>query len=132
MATIKSNAKMQVTSESVSGAAGGTLGARFAGVKKPGGTFERAVESVALQVPCVVAVPAVAVQVAGEPRAWVPFMNWTEPVTPGPLLVEPVTVALRVTMAPEVTVVELEVTAVVVGTVPVVTTVIVVEPLPEV
>lgn len=104
-----------------SGAAGGTLGVRD-GLMKPGGRFESAVESVALQIPCVVVVPAVAMQVAGEPSACVPFMNWTVPVTPGPLLVEPVTAALRVTIAPDVIVVELAVTTVVVGTVPVVVT----------
>ena len=73
MITNISSAKMQLAS--ASGAAGGTRGVRFAGLSKPGGRFDRAVESVAAQVPGVVLVPAVAVQAAAVPRAWVPFMN---------------------------------------------------------
>jgi hypothetical protein len=47
-------------------------------------------------------------------------MNWTVPVTPGPFFADEVTVAFSVTEAPEATVVELAVTAALVGTVPVV------------
>ena len=114
-----------------SGAAGGVLGARFDGLKRAGGTLERAVESDAVQVAEVVEVPAVEVQLTGFPWVWVPFMNWTAPVTPGPFFVELVMVALRVTMLPEVTVVALAVIAAVVGTVPVVVTATVVLPVLE-
>ena len=76
-----------------------------------------------MQVAAVVEVPAVAVQLTGEPRACVPFMNWTVPVMPAPFLAELVTVALSMTVAPEAIVEEPEVRAVVVATVPVVVTV---------
>ncbi len=73
MLTIRRSARTLVTR--ARGAAGGTRGVRD-GVRNPGGTLERAWESVAVQVPPVVAVPALEVQVCGEPRACVPFMNW--------------------------------------------------------
>ena len=67
MTMIRSRAKTQVM-RVVSGAAGRTFGVRD-GLKKPGGAFESAGESDAIQVATVVEVPAVAVQLAGEPRA---------------------------------------------------------------
>ena len=68
-----STAKMQLAS--ARGAAGGTCGVGFDGLIKPGGRFDSAVESVAVQVPGAVLVPAVAAQAAGVPSACVPFMN---------------------------------------------------------
>jgi hypothetical protein len=82
-----------------------------------------------VQVAAVAEVPAVAVQLTGEPRACVPFMNWTVPVMPAPFLAELVTVALSMTVPPEAIEVEPEVSAVVVATVPVLLTVTVPEPL---
>jgi hypothetical protein len=70
--------------------------------------------SVAVQVPGVVGVPAVGVQVAAVPSAVVPFMNCTVPVGPARALVFPVTFAERVTLPPDATVVTLGVTTVVV------------------
>jgi hypothetical protein len=90
----------------------GERGARFdplGGVRR-----DRVVISVAVQVPGVVLVPAVGVQVAGVPRAVVPFMNVTVPVGPAALLLVPVTFAVRVTLPPELMLVALAVTTVVV------------------
>ena len=56
-------------------------------------------------------------------------MNWTVPVMPGPFLAELVTVALSMTVAPEVIVLEPAVRAVAVETVPEVPTVSVPVPL---
>jgi hypothetical protein len=74
--------------------------------------------SVAVQVPGVVLVPAVGVQVAGVPRAVVPFMKVTVPVGPAALLLVPVTFAVSVTLPPELMLVALDVTTVVVTWVP--------------
>jgi hypothetical protein len=93
--------------------------------------LESAGESEAVQVPPVVAVPAFGAHVWGDPRACVPFINWTVPVGPAPLLVEPVTVALRVTVPPVATVVALEVMAAVVAVVPEELAVMVLEPVFE-
>ena len=84
-----------------------------------------------MQVPPVVAVPALEVQVCGEPRACVPFMNWTVPVGPAPFFVEPVTVAVSVTEAPDATDVALAVSAAEVGVVPEFVTLMVALPLLE-
>src|SRR5580698_10179084 len=129
MLTINNIAKMPVMT--ASGPAGGIFGVRGDGVKKPGGRFERAGESDAVQVAAVVEVPAFGVQVTAEPSAVVPLMNWTVPVMPTPLLVELVTVALSMSVAPELIVLEAAVTAVVVGTEPVVPTVRLVLPVLE-
>lgn len=74
--------------------------------------------SVAVHVPGAVLVPAVAVQVAGVPSAAVPFMNVTVPVGPAALLFVPVTFAVSVTLPPELMLVALEVTTVVVTWLP--------------
>ena len=94
----------------------GERGARFdplGGVRR-----DRVVISVAVQVPGVVLVPAVGVQVAGVPRAVVPFMKVTVPVGPAALLLVPVTFAVSVTLPPELMLVALDVTTVVVTWVP--------------
>jgi hypothetical protein len=109
----------------------GTSGLRLDGLPTDGGALESAVISIAEQVAGAVDVPAVAVQATGEPSAVVPLMNWTVPVTPGPLFVELLTFAVKVTLLPEFTVVALVVSAVVVATVPVETTVIDPEPEPD-
>jgi hypothetical protein len=77
--------------------------------------------NVAVQDPGVELVPAVGVHVAAVPRAAVPFMNWMAPVGPAPLLVLPVTLAVRVTLPPDAMDVALEVNAVVVACEPPVT-----------
>jgi hypothetical protein len=66
--------------------------------------------SVAVQVPGVVLVPAVGVHVAAVPSAVVPFMNWTVPVGPAALLLVPVTLAVSVTLPPELMLIALAVT----------------------
>jgi hypothetical protein len=83
-----------------------------------GANWDSVVINVAVQDPGVVLVPAVGLHVAGLPTALPLFMNCTVPVTPAPLFPVPVTVAVKVTLPPEVIEVELEVTAVVVAIVP--------------
>ena len=84
-----------------------------------GVSCDKAVVSVALQLPGVVLVPAVGMHVAAVlPSGVEPLRNWTVPVGPAPLLPVPVTVAVRVTMPPEATEVALDVTTVDVTVVP--------------
>ena len=80
-----------------------------------GTNSESAVVSVALHkaFPEVETVPDVGVHVAAVPRLLAPFLNYTVPVGPAPLLVVEI-VAVSVTLPPEVIVVTLEVTAAVV------------------
>jgi hypothetical protein len=86
-----------------------------------GGVSASVVIRVAVHVPGVEAVPAVGMQVAAVPNAVVPFMNCTVPVGPAPLLVVPVTFAVKVTVPPDAIDVALGVTTVVVACVPLVT-----------
>jgi hypothetical protein len=93
---------------------------KFGGCRGVGGGVrsDSAVINVAVQDPGVVLVPAVGAHVAGLPSALPPFINCTVPVGPTPPLLPPVTLAVSVTLAPEVIDVELEVTVVVVAVVP--------------
>jgi hypothetical protein len=59
------------------------------------------------------AVAAVGVHVAAAPRLLDPFLNWTVPVGPAPLLLV-FTVAVNVTVPPDTTLLTFEVTCVVV------------------
>src|ERR1700730_10557480 len=78
-----------------------------------------AVVSVAVQIPGVELVPAVAVQVAAVPRLEPASLNCTVPVGPAAPFVVPVTLAVRVTLPPVTTLVTLGVTTVEVTCVPV-------------
>jgi hypothetical protein len=93
----------------------GKRGSRFGSLG--GVRSDSVVMSVAVHVPGAVLVPAVAVQVAGVPSAVVPLMNVTVPVGPAALFV-PVTFAVSVTLPPELMLVPLEVTTVVVTWLP--------------
>jgi|SRR6266849_4327629 len=81
-----------------------------------GTNCDSAVVSVAVQnaVPVLEAIPDLGVHVAAVPRLLDPFLNCTIPVGPAPLLLVEI-VAVSVTLAPEVIVVTLEVTAAVVA-----------------
>ncbi len=121
-AEIRINSITSTLVTNVNGAIG-TSGLRLDGVPTVGGALESAVISIAEHVACVDAVPAVGVQLTGEPSAVVPLMNCTVPVMPGPPSGAPVTFAVNVTLVPELTAVALVVSAVVVGTVPLAVTV---------
>src|ERR1700675_1898483 len=78
-----------------------------------GARNDSVVVSVDVQNADAVLVAAVGVQVTAVPSVVDPFLNWTVPVGPTPLLFV-VTVAVSVTLAPEVMLVKLGVTVVVV------------------
>ena len=105
--------------------AAGKLGRRRVGAAG-GVRWESVVIRVAVQVPGLVLVPAVGGQVAGEPSAVVPFINCTVPVGPGALLV-PVTLAVSVTLPPDMMEVELDEAVVVVACLPAVTVTVMAE-----
>jgi hypothetical protein len=94
---------------------GGQFGVARGGAS--GISIDRVVINVAVQVPGVVLVPAVGVQVAAVPRLLAPFLNCTVPVGPA-LFMAPVTVAVKVTLPPEAMDVTLAFTAIVVDCAP--------------
>jgi hypothetical protein len=93
-------------------------GSVLGGAPTGGAACDSFVINVVVHVPGVVLVPAVGVQLTAAPSGVVPFMNCTVPVTPGVLFPVPVTVAVKVTLPPEATLVALGITVVVVTTVP--------------